>query len=397
MSSLDTFTNHPYTATGSGTHHKLACPDCTNTLHTHPNTSRSRRTCRGCKVKWLILGNLSKGEPCTLRRLTDPTTKIVERVTMGETDEGAVRSIVLEALKEIVPALNSKIDAHNEAGRAYTDEAVSHVAPIIRTLAAPIKKTVTVEGDRHYCYDELMETVTALQLAFLVGPAGSGKTTLCEQVAKDLEMDFGFLSCTEGLSEAHILGRMDINGNYISSDFVRIFENGGVFLFDEIDAMDANVAIVLNEALANGNLSVPNRTDKPLAKKHSETIILAAANTFGTGASTVYVGRNQLDGATLDRFAAAQIDVNYDHDREAVLAAGYGISSLVKKIWTIRANALQAKVRRPVSTRWVINAGKLHSLNPTKWTDEALLAKLMCAWTEQERAKVLTGALQGVA
>ena len=78
--------------------------------------------------------------------------------------------------------------------------------------------------------------------------------------------------------------------------------NGGVFLFDEIDAADANVLLVVNSALANGRMSVPSRHDQPVAKKHSEFVCIAAANTFGRGADRVYVGRNELDEATLDRF-----------------------------------------------------------------------------------------------
>lgn len=42
---------------------------------------------------------------------------------------------------------------------------------------------------------------------------------------------------------------------------MEFYEEGGVFLLDEVDAADANVLLVINQALANGHLPVPNRTD----------------------------------------------------------------------------------------------------------------------------------------
>jgi cobaltochelatase CobS len=38
------------------------------------------------------------------------------------------------------------------------------------------------------------------------------------------------------------------------------------------------------------------------------------ANTFGTGADRQYVGRNQLDESTLDRFRIGQIERDYDSE-----------------------------------------------------------------------------------
>jgi hypothetical protein len=44
--------------------------------------------------------------------------------------------------------------------------------------------------------------------------------------------------------------------------------------------------------------------------KPSYFVCIAAANTFGTGADRQYVGRNQLDESTLDRFRIGQIELD---------------------------------------------------------------------------------------
>jgi len=60
--------------------------------------------------------------------------------------------------------------------------------------------------------------------------------------------------------------------------FVQVYENGGVFLLDEIDAADANVMVAINAALANGVLANPNGK---VHVRHDKCFILAAANTWG--------------------------------------------------------------------------------------------------------------------
>ena len=129
----------------------------------------------------------------------------------------------------------------------------------------------------------------------MVGPAGCGKSHLAEQIAKALGLRFGSISCSAGMSEGQITGRLIPTGDggrfeYQRSQFVEFYEEGGVFLLDEIDAADANVLLVINQALANGHLPVPNRTTNPQAKRHPDFVLIAAANTFGNGANRMYVG-----------------------------------------------------------------------------------------------------------
>lgn len=126
-----------------------------------------------------------------------------------------------------------------------------------------------------------------------------------------MELPFHHISCSQGMSEAHITGRMLFDGAYVSSEFVECYENGGVFLFDEIDAADANVLMIINSAIANGYLSLPNRKEKSKAVRHENFICIISGNTFGTG-SVEYSGRGYLDAAFLDRFSMSKMFIDYD-------------------------------------------------------------------------------------
>lgn len=187
-------------------------------------------------------------------------------------------------------------------------------------------------------HEKLPEIVSLLRSAklplYLVGPAGTGKTTLAEQAAQILGFDFSFISVSAQTTESKLLGFMSANGSYISTEFRRIYENGGVFLLDEIDNGNANVLAVLNSALANCFCAFPDGT----IKKHENFRMLAAANTYGTGPDRKYIGRNKLDAATLDRFY--HIDINYSDNIENSIVSSYtgsvenaaGIYSKLKKL-----------------------------------------------------------------
>lgn len=207
---------------------------------------------------------------------------------------------------------------------------------------------VEIEGAVHEKFADIVKHVAIRDHVMLVGPAGSGKTTTCEQVATALELDFYCKSVCSQTSKAELLGYQDANGNYVSTDFRTAYENGGVFVLDEIDAGNPNVIAVLNSALANGVCSFADG----MVKKHSDFVLIACANTFGMGADRMYVGRNQLDAATLDRFSV--IDFGYDENLEILIS---GNETFAKCIQEMRREMKAERV--VISPRATIQGAKL--------------------------------------
>lgn len=271
----------------------------------------------------------------------------------------------------------------------YVDNKVSAEVKKLRPVVVRIgeRPEVKVEGRAHCAFAETLDAAVLEKQVFLSGPAGTGKTTLAEQVAEALDLDFGFISCSVGMSESHLLGRPTAQGGYIETSFVHLFENGGVFLFDEVDAADSNTMLVINSALGStkGKLSIPNRMDKPYAKRHENFYCICAANTWGYG-SNEYVGRNVLDAAFLDRFVMSKIEVNYDLDLEAEIANEFPL--FIEAVKTMRANTALNRTRRPVSTRLVISGARaLMSGKSLK----KVLDMFMVGWSQEEKTKTLTG------
>jgi energy-coupling factor transporter ATP-binding protein EcfA2 len=241
----------------------------------------------------------------------------------------------VEELKELkvsgtTPTFNVSIDKistdfmQTTVKKILDEEANIYTAELQRRLQPQViivdKKEILIDKSKHYMFKEVLYKCTVHKQVFLAGPTGSGKTTLAAQIAEAMGTQFYFISCSAGMSEAHLLGRMLFDGTYASSDLVRAYEEGGIFLFDEIDAADNNTLLVINSALANNRLSIPNRKDKPYANRHDNFVCIVAGNSWGEG-SIQYQGRSPLDRAFLDRFAMSKVLVDYDGDLEKLITA----------------------------------------------------------------------------
>jgi MoxR-like ATPase len=236
---------------------------------------------------------------------------------------------------------------------------------------------------------EFQEVLTAAMCGLnilLVGPAGCGKTHLAHQVAEALGREFASISCTAGMSESALMGWMlpSEGGafDYTPSDFVTMYENGGVFLFDEIDAADPNTLLFVNQALANGSFYLPQRKGNSKVTRHPDFVCLAAANTFGTGANMTYAGRERLDEATLDRFRAGTVMLDYDTRFEKsvvdsdVLAWGH----------KVRSKIAESRLSRVMSTRFLLDATKLKKAGRTL---QQIQDTYFVGWKTDEKAKVV--------
>ncbi|PYV13060.1 MAG: hypothetical protein DMG21_21985 [Acidobacteria bacterium] len=186
-----------------------------------------------------------------------------------------------------------------EAVRKLILEALSQLKPEIKEIVVKVADlpAVRMDGKVHEKFAEVLDLAAQRMEILMVGPAGCGKSHFAEQVAKALALRFRSISCSGAMSEGQITGRLIPTGDggkfeYQRSQFVEFYEEGGVFLLDEIDAADANVFLVLNQALANGHLPVPNRIGSPQAMRHQDFVLIAAANTFGNGANRMYVRPN---------------------------------------------------------------------------------------------------------
>jgi cobaltochelatase CobS len=214
---------------------------------------------------------------------------------------------------------------------------------------------------------------------WLAGPAGSGKTHACHMVADALGIAF---HSNGALSQPYeLLGFIDAGGAYHRTPFREAYEHGGVYCFDEVDGSDNSALLALNAALANGSATFPDAT----VKRHSDTVIIGTANTFGLGATADYVGRAKIDGAFLDRFPV-KFSWGYDTALEINIS---GNEIWAKRVIAARQRAQVAGLKVIISPRSSI-AGA--ALLVQGWTEDEVAEFTYLASLSKEQRKQVEGA-----
>ena len=261
----------------------------------------------------------------------------------------ALKSTILAAMaaKPAAAAVDEKA-VEAICRRVVAEENEKHVK---RLEVKRIDGTTAKLGAVHEKTADIIAALSAGQNVWLVGPAGSGKTTAADKVAEALGLRFFPLSVGPQTTKSDLVGYRDANGNYQGTIIREAFENGGLLLIDEIDAANSGVLTILNSLLANGYCSFPDK----VVKRHPDFRCIAAANTYGRGADRQYVGRCQIDEATLNRFSAF-IEFDYDEKFEMELCTN---KAWCKHVQNIRLHAAALNIRLIVSPRASINGEKL--------------------------------------
>jgi cobaltochelatase CobS len=228
----------------------------------------------------------------------------------------------------------------------------------------------------------VVSPVTSKRLnIMMVGPAGTGKTMLANQVAEAFGVPFGTINGSAGVTEGKLLGTMTPNLStgemiYQPSELVKIWRDGGVYLLDEIDANDENVLLSLNNLIDNTKWQAPNGD---WFTRSPDAYLISNANTFGLGANRIYSGRTQLDAAFLDRWL--QVEIGYDLALDRSICAN---SEIVQRIHAAReVLASRPQIRRWLTMRGLLTADAL--VGQAGYTVPEALKAITQGWTVEDR------------
>ena len=287
------------------------------------------------------------------------------------------------ATKKQIGELLTKINNLEDKLKAQEEDKPKRII-----IEAPNMPKVETEKEEfvHPIFEQVWFHISMGENVMLIGPRGCGKTYLAKFIAEKLERQWGLLSLSGGVTESKLFGKSVPNVTtgenvFHPAPFTKLFQDGGLFLLDEVDAGDPNVLLSLNCALENNELAVDTAGDDLLVQRHNDNIVMAAANTWGTGFSRQYCGRNQLDGAFTARFT--QIEMDYDPALERNLCKSQ--IEMVKTLQHYRSQVYKARLEREVSTRFMLKAAK--------WMDHGkdmnyVESMLFAGWKQDEVKKV---------
>lgn len=303
-------------------------------------------------------------KPITPVKPVTPTIEIKEapKLTDHTSIDDGVKAIAeyvsAKAIQQLVPDMMAKHQPPIDLVeiRKIIDEEITKIrGSFLEIKIKTDDKPVINVGRQHAKFPKLIEACKTGLSILLVGPAGSGKTEAALAAAKALELDLEVMSVGPQTTQSELAGYRDATGNYRSTALRRAFEGGKLLIIDEMDAGNGGVFTFINACLSNNIAGFP---DGPV-KKHPKFQVVGCANTFGTGADMMYVGRAQLDAATLDRFVPMVWDYDEGFELDLALMHNKDARAWVDTVWKYRRNMVASKVRHVISPRASIFGAKL--------------------------------------
>jgi cobaltochelatase CobS len=271
------------------------------------------------------------------------------------------------AQDQITSAIASAIGpilANMGNGSTDLDKALKPITERLKALETNKPKTIAVKfpdtpkqqnmGVQHEIFEDVLRWLTLGHNVSLVGPAGSGKTHMAHEIARAMGLEDKYYYTGAVLVKYDLLGYMNpqLNGDakLVRTPFRDWYEHGGIFLFDELDSSDARAIVAFNAALDNGHCPFPDG----IVQRHDYAFCMTAANTYGRGADRQYVGRNQLDAASRDRFIWLTMDYDSNLEKHIANCQNSEENRWLDSITAWRNAAYDLKVLHLISPRAVI-------------------------------------------
>lgn len=332
-----------------------------------------------------------------------PKEESKQQNLFGEEEEESVKKVNKKEVNNYMGLLEKALAdvIVQQQGESIRNEIIGDFDDIARKFMAEnygeIHRKVVVEVGEikkefkevlHEKFDTVVKFVKMNEPVFLTGNAGTGKNVLCKQVAEALGLDFYFTNAVT--QEYKLTGFTDASGIYHKTQFYDAFTKGGLFMLDEMDASIPEVLVILNCAIANRYFDFPSGKDENgnliggYTEAHPDFRVISAGNTFGLGADYEYVGRNQLDMASLDRFALLEID----YDKRIELSVAEGDEELVRFIDELRKESRESGIRMVISYRSI---GRIAKMQKLLSIDEVLRTCLFKSMGKDDISTMLSG------
>lgn len=293
----------------------------------------------------------------------------------------------LGALSALLDALAPKVDA-SQVRDIIDAELAKRIMPVVVDVRQANGDVKRVEGATHKALPNVLTDLSAGEHVLMVGPAGTGKSTIASQCAEAMGIKYYSISLSPQTPASALLGYMQAAGEYVRSLYREAYEHGGVFHFDEFDNAHPSVLAVINASLANGHMAFADK----MVKRHADFRCVASANTYGRGADRQYVGRQAIDAATLDRFSVETVEVDDALEESMCMSTGLEpskVTEVLKYVRALRKRAADEKMTLIFSPRASFGACRL--LKAGRKLPDVVNARIRRGVSDADWSKVTRG------
>lgn len=133
----------------------------------------------------------------------------------------------------------------------------------------------------------------------IIGPKGTGKTTLARKFASHMKMDLDSVNFSLRTRESHLVGSRTLDKgeiSFVEGVLVKSMRNGTILYLDELNAAEADVLLRLDEALDDRRQLVLKEAEGQVIKASDDWFVIATINPLS------HVGTKELPPQILSRF-----------------------------------------------------------------------------------------------
>jgi nitric oxide reductase NorQ protein len=148
--------------------------------------------------------------------------------------------------------------------------------------------------------------------ALIIGPKGTGKTTLVRRFASQLGKELYSVNFSLRTRESHLIGTKTLDRGQISfveGILVKSMRDGGLLYLDELNAAEADVLLRLDEALDDRRQLILKEAEGQIIRANHDWSVIATINPLS------HVGTKELPPQLLSRFP---IRIRLDYPPEEI-------------------------------------------------------------------------------
>lgn len=247
--------------------------------------------------------------------------------------------------------------------------------------------------DWNNAFEKLEKAYEAGLFVLVIGPKGTGKTTLVREFAKRKSVNLESINFSLRTRESHLVGTKTLeNGTvgFIEGLLVKSMREGSMLYLDEINSAEADVLLRLDEALDDRRQLVLKESTGETIQAKEGWFVIATINPL------THVGTKELPPQLLSRFPI-RIRLEYPpEDVELEIVKRYvseshnkSLQQGIKLANTLRQAAAVEELYYSPSLRETIAYGKLLDLGVnSKEAAEIVFGNVYSQWGSVEYQKV---------